>query len=315
MTKRLAFLFPGQGAQMPGMGRDFFENYPEAKELFEEADELLGKNFSRLIFEGSKDELTETKNSQPAIFVTSLAILQTLKKQLPDLTPQVCAGLSLGEYPALVASGKLSFAEALKIVAKRGELMDDACIRYPGTMRVVLGMSEEQVKEAIDGIRGVWIANLNCPGQVVISGEVKAIEEASKRLSAAGAKRVLPLEVAGAFHSGLMEEAQQKLAPLIEGADLQSSDIAVVMNVPGDFVEDLKQMRFFMIEQITHSVRWERGIRKIDEKGIDLYLEIGPGKTLSGMNRKIGVSAPTLNIETCADLDLFAEKWEELCSC
>lgn len=315
MSKKYAFLFPGQGAQTVGMGKDFYENYPEAKEVFQAADELLKRNLSGLIFGGSQAALTDTRQAQCAIFVVSLAILKTIQKQFPSLFPSVCAGLSLGEYPALVAAGKLSFADALKIVDKRGDLMGDACRRYPGTMRVVLGMNENQVQEAIAGIRGLWIANLNCPGQVVISGELSAIDKGAQKLLEAGAKRVLPLDVAGAFHSGLMEEAQQKLAPLIEGAAIQKGTSGIVMNVPGDFVEETSQMQFFMIEQITHPVRWEKGVLAMEKRGVDLYLEIGPGKTLSGMNRKIGVQGAICNVETCADLDILAEKESGTCSC
>lgn len=297
MDKKIAFIFPGQGAQYPGMGRDFYEQFDEARAVFQEADAILGFAFSDLIFNGPAEELTQTKNSQLAIFITSIAILRVL-----NLKPVVCSGLSLGEYSALVAAGKLPFREALLLVQARGQLMQEACLKSPGTMVVVLGLEPALIQEAIAPIDNVWIANLNCPGQVVIAGTKEGIEQASIVLKEKGARRVLPLEVSGAFHSGLMKSAQEGLKPYIDGLELNETDIEIVMNVPGDYVSNLDEMQKNMIDQVTHSVLWQKGIEAQVKRGIDLFIEIGPGKTLSGMNKRIGVEVETISLEKVEDL-------------
>lgn len=306
--KRFAFLFPGQGAQYPGMGRDFYDAFSIAKETFHEADDLLKEPFSRLIFEGSSAEMTLTKNSQIAIFIASTAILRTVQQQFPMLHPFVCAGLSLGEYTALMASGRIGFAECLELVRIRASAMHQACELQQGTMQVVLGLSEEAVAEVLQALQAqVWIANLNCPEQVVIAGAQETMARAAVALKEKGAKRVLPLEVSGAFHSQFMLPAQEKLFPKIAEVTLQSSSIELVMNVPGDFVSDLNSIRRYLCEQVTSSVRWEKGIRAMMLQSIDTYLEIGPGKSLSGMNKRIGVNGQTLSIEKLSDLDQVAK--------
>jgi [acyl-carrier-protein] S-malonyltransferase len=311
--RRFAFLFPGQGAQYSGMGLDFYETFPVAKETFQEADDLLNESFSRLIFEGAAAELTLTKNSQIAIFIVSTAILRTVQAQFPILHPFVCAGLSLGEYTALMAAGKISFAECLDLVRVRARAMDEACALKKGVMHVVLGLSEEAVVEVVRAFgpqAQIWVANLNCPQQVVIAGTEEMIAAAVPALKEKGAKRTLPLDVSGAFHSGLMLPAQEKLAPKIAEAALQDSPIGLVMNVPGDFVTDLDGMRRNLFEQVVSPVRWEKGVHAMMAQSIDAYLEMGPGKSLSGMNKRIGVSAPTLSVEKVPDLEQLAKHVE-----
>lgn len=297
---KMTWIFPGQGAQYVGMAKDFYDAFSKARETFEEASELLSVDFARLIFEGPESELTQTKNSQPAIFMVSVAMLRCLQERCPELRPWSAAGLSLGEYSALHASGRISFADGLKIVAARGLAMQQACLEQKGVMRVVLGLDPEGVAAHLPA--DVWIANLNCPGQVVIAGKESAMVQAEERLKAQGAKRVLPLEVSGAFHTPLMQSAQEKLRPLLTSVPLQESAVQFVMNVPGDIIAETREIRNHLISQVMSSTQWEKGIRKLDSLGADLYLEIGPGKTLAGMNKKIGVRAPTLNLEKVTDL-------------
>lgn len=304
-----SFIFPGQGAQYPGMGKDFAASFSVAKEVFEEADEILKENLSRIVFEGPEDLLTQTKYSQIGIFVTSVAILRTIEAQLPELRPAVCSGLSLGEYTALHASGRLGFKETLQLVRERSRLMNEACERTSGAMAAVLGLEATDVELALQGLSDVWIANYNCPGQIVISGTKEGVEKAAAPLKAKGAKRVLPLSVHGAFHSGLMQSAQDGLAPFIQSAPIIESQVGFVMNVPGDFVHNIEDIRRNLTKQVTQSVRWEQGIRSMT--GIELFLEISCGKTLAGLNKKIGVAAPTLSIDKVEDLDRIGET---LCS-
>lgn len=312
--KRWAFLFPGQGAQYPGMGRDFYQVFPIARRTFEEADESLGKAFSTIIFEGSHEELTLTKNSQIAIFIVSIAILRVVNEQFPSLVPYVCAGLSLGEYTALVASGKISFVDCLQLVRIRAEAMQDACGLKKGVMQVVLGLSEKPVAEVIQALQPlpIWIANLNCPEQVVIAGAEENMALVVDALKTKGAKRILPLDVSGAFHSGFMQSAQEKLAPKIAETSLQKSPTNLVMNVPGDFVHDLNEIRRYLFEQVVNPVRWEKAIRAMMDRSVDVFLEMGPGKSLNGMNKRIGVSGVTQSIEKVSDLEKLS-KYLEVC--
>jgi [acyl-carrier-protein] S-malonyltransferase len=304
MNKR-AFIFPGQGAQCVGMGKDFCEAYGVARYIFEEASDVLSEDIKELVFAGPAERLAETKYSQTAIFVTSVAILRVVQKEFPELVPAICAGLSLGEYTALFAAGKISFQECLRLVAARGAYMQEACQERKGGMRVVLGLDAESVQKNLPA--DVWIANLNCPGQVVIAGAVDALALAEETLKGVGAKRVLPLDVSGAFHTPLMRSAQVKLQPQLQSATLKESYTQFVMNVPGDFVSSLPEIRSNLIQQVACVTRWEQAIRTIDESDVGLYIEMGPGKTLAGMNKKIGVKAPTVSIEKITDLELINE--------
>lgn len=303
MSKKNAFLFPGQGTQYPGMGKDFYDAFSVAKETFQQADEFLSDHFSKLIFEGKEENLTLTKNSQMAIYITSVALLRALQSQFPSLKPTVCAGLSLGEYTALYASGRIDFLEGLSLVRARALYMDQACKEEKGTMRVVLGLDEERIVKLLPS--RVWVANLNCPGQIVIAGAEKEISLAEEALKAAGARRVLPLEVSGAFHTPLMQSAQRHLQPYLLKAPLKESKIDFVMNVPGDYVTSSEEIRQNLIDQVVSPTRWEKGMRKIIASGIEYYFEIGPGKSLTGMNKKIGTPGVSVSIEKVEDLEAY----------
>lgn len=301
----IAFLFPGQGAQYPQMGRDFFEAFPVARQTFQEADDLLHMALSKIIFEGTEEQLTETRISQAAIFVNSMAIMRTLQDQILDLEPSVCAGLSLGEYSALCATHRLSFADCIQLVMQRGQFLNEACEHTKGAMSAVLGLNAPEIEEIIRSLNPphlVWVANFNCPGQTVISGTLDAVQVASAALKERGAKRIIPLQVYGAFHSGLMMSAQKKLSPLIAAASISESSIGFVMNVPGNYVEKTDQVKDYLTRQVTHSVRWEQGIRAMMEKDVSLFVEIGCGKTLSGMNKKIGAET-AISIDKVSDLE------------
>lgn len=305
-VNKVAFLFPGQGAQYVGMGKDFYEKFPVSKEIFDQADEILKRPLSKLIFEGPQEELTQTCNSQPSIYVMSLALLAALRQMYPHIEPYACAGLSLGEYTALCAAGKISFEEGLLLVQKRASLMQEACEKNPGSMRVVLGLSEEAIEGVLKPLQSqysVCVANVNCPGQIVIAGSQEGLDVASDALKQAGAKRVLPLEVSGAFHSDLMQLARQGLTPYLEKAPLQDSKISLVMNTPGEFVEDLSSIRSNLIDQVTQTVRWQKGIETMVQNGTTHFIEVGCGKTLQGMNKRIGINVPTYSVEKVQELE------------
>jgi len=304
--KKVAMVFPGQGAQYPGMGKDFADSSQTAREIFEEADDVLGRKLSTIIFNGPEDKLTETRNSQIAIFVSSVAALRVLQKQYPTLQPAFAAGLSLGEYTALHAANYITFNDALPLVQHRGQFMNDACEKNKGAMAVVLGLSQQAVEEIIAALNmpdDLWAANFNCPGQVVISGTQKGIEAGSQAAKEAGAKRVVPLQVHGAFHSGLMREAEERLKPYIDEVPLKKGAAGLIMNVTGKLTEDQHAIKENLIRQVTHSVRWEECMHELERFSVDLFLEIGPGKTLAAFNKRIGMIAPTISIEKIEDLE------------
>lgn len=312
MNKKLALLFPGQGAQYPGMGKDFYDQFPAARAVFEEADALLSTKFSDLMFNGSAEDLKQTKNSQLSIFIMSVALFRCFEEKFPHLKIDAAAGLSLGEYTALVAAKIISFKDALLLVKARAEYMNEACQTHQGAMSAILGLEATEVEAIISQLQNVWVANLNCPLQVVISGTPEGVETANQLLKEKGAKRALPLEVSGAFHSGLMKEAQNRLQPKIFAAALVKSGIELVMNVPGGYVSSLEEVRNNMVLQVTQPVRWEQGVRAMLQKDINLFIEIGPGKTLTGMNKKMAPSAQTFNIEKVADFNILLEQLSEV---
>lgn len=306
---KIAFLFPGQGAQVVGMGKDFYESFASARELFQQGDDLLGRSLTRVIFEGPETLLTETRNSQTGIYLMSLALLKVLEEQFPSLKPSVCAGLSLGEYTALTASGRVSFESCLPLVQFRGEAMNEACIAMPGTMAALFGLSAEQVEGLVSTLNlphDLWAANFNCPGQTVISGTQKGIDAGIEEAKRLGAKRAIPLKVHGAFHSGLMSLAEEKLKGKIQETLIHESAVGLVMNVPGNYVTDSGKVREHLIRQVTSPVRWEQSIRVMNPH-VDLFIEIGCGRTLAGMNKQIGVAAPTISINKVEDLEKIAE--------
>lgn len=316
--KKTAFLFPGQGAQYPGMGKDFFEGYSVARQIFEKADDILGKKFSRLIFEGPELELTETKNSQLAIYIVSYAILQVLSDLFPPLKPFVCAGLSLGEYTALTGAGYISFEEGVSLVRCRGAFMNEACMHHKGAMAVVLGLEADQVEALVKEAAlpdDLWAANFNCPNQVVLSGTSKGIEAGSFLAKERGAKRVLPLQVHGAFHSGLMRSAEEKLREPLQEISLRSSSVGLVMNVTGTLVQDSNEIKKNLLCQVTSPVRWEQGMREMERLGVDFYMEMGPGKTLAGFHKRIGIQAPMMSVETVEDLKTLEFHLKEAKTC
>lgn len=306
--QKIALLFPGQGSQYPGMGKDFSENFSEVRLTLEEANDVLSRNLSTLILNGPLETLTETKNSQPAIYAISIALWRVIKKAFPFLQPFVCSGLSLGEYTAITASERLNFSSGLRLVQYRSQFMNDACEKTKGSMAVILGLTAEAVEDLVKELNmpnDLWAANFNCPGQVVISGTLHGIEKGIAAAKAKGAKRALSLQVHGAFHSGLMKKAEDALRPYLLEATFQKTAVELVMNVPGDFVKDESYIKENLIKQITQPVRWEQGIRAMEKAGVDLFLEIGCGKVLSGFNQKIGVSSPIISIEKVSDLEIL----------
>ena len=306
---KTAFIFPGQGAQYVGMGKDLYDQFPEAREVFDAADSILRFPLSKLCFEGPEEELVLTANTQPALFVTSMACLRLLEKH--DIKPDVTAGHSIGEYAALVAAGVLEFEDALPLVRKRGELMQEAGRKRPGTMAAIIGLDADEVELACsraDDIGIVDVANYNSPGQVVISGEVKAVEAASQYAKEMGARKVIPLSVSGAFHSRLMADAAEKLAIELNRPCFDNADIPVVANVTADFVYDVDEIRDCLERQIAGSVRWQESVARMVDDGVTLFVELGAGKVLSGLIKRIADSVEVANISDVESYELFIRK-------
>ncbi|WP_339918855.1 ACP S-malonyltransferase [uncultured Flavobacterium sp.] len=288
-----AYVFPGQGAQFTGMGKDLYESSALAKDLFEKANEILGFRITDIMFEGTAEELKETKVTQPAVFLHSVILAKTLGA---DFKPEMVAGHSLGEFSALVANGALSFEDGLKLVSQRALAMQKACEITPSTMAAVLGLADNIVEEVCASIDGVVVAaNYNCPGQLVISGETSAVEAACTAMKEAGAKRALLLPVGGAFHSPMMEPAREELAAAIEATTFSTPICPVYQNVTATAVSSPEEIKKNLIIQLTAPVKWTQSVQQMIADGATLFTEVGPGKVLAGLIGKINREAVTAN--------------------
>jgi [acyl-carrier-protein] S-malonyltransferase len=289
-----AYVFPGQGAQFSGMGKDLYANYPQAKELFEEANSILGFRITDIMFEGSAEDLKETKVTQPAVFLHSVILAKTLVNFQPDMV----AGHSLGELSALVANGTLAFADGLKLVSERALAMQDACEAEPSTMAAVLGLADEEVERICSETEGVVVAaNYNCPGQLVISGALEAVKLACDNMKAAGAKRALILPVGGAFHSPLMKPAEERLAQAIANTEFKTPICPVYQNVSTTAISDPEEIKSNLIKQLTSPVKWTQSVQNMIADGASEFIEVGPGKVLQGLVKKIDREASARSAE------------------
>ncbi|MGB2705673.1 MAG: ACP S-malonyltransferase [Candidatus Omnitrophota bacterium] len=301
----VAYIFPGQGSQYPGMGKELYEAYPESKEVFDKANEILKFDLTKLCFEGPKEELTSTENSQVAILVHSIAALRALENNpAPQFNPKFALGLSLGEYTALVAAGSLSFEDSVKLVRKRGQFMQKAAVKNPGKMACIIGMELVELEKLSKGF-GCEIANLNCPGQVVISGSSSAVELTASTAKEKGAKRAVMLEVSGAFHSSLMDPAKEKLEKEIESVTFNSPQYPIICNVTAKPTEDAEEIKKNLITQVNTKTLFADSIQYVASQGIKTYLEIGPGQVLKGLLRKIDKSLNVINLEKPADFSVL----------
>lgn len=290
MSKK-AFVFPGQGSQFSGMGKDLYENNAKAREMFDKANEILGFNITDVMFEGTADDLKQTKVTQPAVFLHSVVLAATMGD---EFNPDMVAGHSLGEFSALVAAGAMAFEDGLKLVAARARAMQKACEAKPSTMAAVLALPDEKVEEICDSVEGTVVAaNYNCPGQIVISGEIEAVDAACAKALEAGAKRALRLPVGGAFHSPLMEPARQELAAAIEATEFSTPRVPVYQNVDAKPHTDPAEIKANLVAQLTAPVRWTRSVQNMIADGATEFIEVGPGKVLRGLVGKIDRSVAT----------------------
>ena len=303
---KIAFIFPGQGAQKAGMGKDFYEETKTGKEVFDTASELLGFSMPELCFT-ENDRLDITEYTQAALVTTSIAMMKVLMERT-GIRPDVSAGLSLGEYCALVAAGVMSEADAITTVRQRGILMQGEVPVGVGAMAAILALDASKIEEVLDGMEGVEIANYNCPGQIVISGLKEAVEEACVKLKEAGAKRTVMLNVSGPFHSSLLKGAGEKLGEVLENVEVHTPAIPYVANVTAQYVTKAEDVKPLLKEQVSSSVRWQQSVETMLADGVDTFIEIGPGKTLSAFIKKITKDVKVVNIDSIAAIDALVEK-------
>lgn len=304
---KIAYIYPGQGAQKAGMGEDFYENSPIAKKIYDKASEVLNIDMKALCFE-ENDKLDLTEYTQAALVTTCLAMTKVFEDKLKsdnitDITPSVTAGLSLGEYCAIAAAGGMDVIDAIRLVRKRGILMQNTVPAGEGSMAAILGLDEETIEQTIDDIEGVTVANYNCPGQIVITGEAKAVETACEALKEAGAKRAVLLNVSGPFHSPMLRSAGDELAEELETVELDELKIPYVTNVTAEYISDIADTKDLLSRQVSMPVRWQQSVEHMINDGVDTFIEIGPGKTLAGFMRKIDRSVKVYNIAAWDDME------------
>ena len=304
--RKTALLFAGQGAQVVGMGKDLATQFPAVNQLFVRANDALGYDLAKICFEGPEADLTKTENAQPGIYLVSWVAFQLLKEQIPTLSFQATAGLSLGEFTALAAAGVMSFEDGLKVVRLRGRFMQEACEATQGTMAAVIGLDEPATRAAC-AEAGAEVANLNCPGQIVISGETEAVNKACDLAKAKGAKRALPLPVAGAYHSKLMASAQGKLRTVLSEIPLHLPNVPVISNVTAKPHATAGEIAGRLVEQVTSPVRWEESIRFLIADGFTRFIELGPGTALSGFMKRIDKNVQVLNVADITSLHAAAK--------
>ena len=314
--EKIAFVFPGQGSQKVGMGKDLIEKYTEAKYLLEKANSVLKKdriNISRLCFQGPEEELKNTANAQPAILTISVILFRLIQRY--NIKPIVVAGHSLGEYSALVASSSIKFEDAVKLVRRRGEYMQNATPIGTGSMLAIIGLKEVEVIklcQEVNNLGIVEIANYNSPTQIVVSGEIKPLEKLMEIAKARGARKAIPLKVSAPFHSSLMELAKNKLANYLQNIDIRDPEIPLICNVNADYVRNREEVRSALIEQMTHPVKWVDIIKKMNLEGINYFIELGPGKVLGGLIKQILPQAKIFNVFDSISLEEVVEKIKEV---
>lgn len=305
---KIAFVFPGQGAQKIGMGKDFYDAFDTAKQIFENASDWLSLDMKALCFE-ENEKLDLTEYTQAALVTTSLAMAHVVREK--GLTPDVTAGLSLGEYCAIEMAGGMSLKSAVCTVRERGILMEHAVPAGKGSMAAVLGMKAEDIENTISSVDGVEIANYNCPGQIVITGKKEGVERAAELLKENGAKRVIPLNVSGPFHSSMLKKAGQELEKILENQEVSPLKIPYVTNVTGDFVHEEREIKSLLSRQISSPVKWQQSVENMILNGVDTFVEIGPGRTLNGFIRKINRDVSVYSIQTVEDMEKVIQAVKE----